>query len=92
MCCPHPCVADPNRPIDVSFIQALKADPPPKLLADTEYPEWVFDAKLFNPPSLAELRVRRDQGEELGEEDAKRLQKLERKRKIKLSNDNQRKH
>jgi Mitochondrial ribosomal protein L37 len=83
---------DPNRPIDVSFIHALKAEPIPKLRPDSEYPPWVFDASLFSPPSLAELRVRRDNGEELSEELVKRMNKLERRKKIKVKNDDSRKH
>ena len=83
--------ADPNRPIDVSFIHSWKADPIPKLKTDAEYPEWVFDVTLYNPPSLAELRVRRDQGEVLSEELVKRMDKLERRRRIKQHNDESRK-
>ena len=79
--------ADPNRPIDVSFLHALKADPVPTLLSDAEYPAWVFDEALYNPPSLAELRVKKDQGEEMSDEDVKRLHKLERRRKIKSYNE-----
>jgi hypothetical protein len=82
---------DPNRPIDVSFITAWKAQPAPVLKADAEYPEWVFDAELLHQPSLAELRVRKDQGEELSDELLKRMDKLERKKKIKLHNDDNRK-
>ena len=75
----------------MSFIHGFKADAPPTLQPDSAYPEWVFDPSLFNPPSLAELRVRKDQGEELSEELLKRMAKLERRRKIKLNNDDSRK-
>ena len=84
--------ADPNRPIDVSFIHSWKADPIPKLKPDSEYPEWIWDESLYNPPSLAELRVRADKGEVLSEDLQKRMRKLERRRKIKTSNDESRKH
>ena len=86
------CTADPNRPIDVSFIHSWKADPIPQLRADADYPPWIFDPALYNPPSLAELRVRRDQGEVLSEELVKRMDKLERRRRIKQRNDESRKH
>ena len=75
----------------MSFIHSWKADPVPKLRADAEYPEWVFDASLYNPPSLAELRVRRDGGEALSDELLKRMAKLERRRHIKQRNDESRK-
>ena len=48
----------------MSFIHSWKADPPPTLKPDAAYPEWMWDTALYNPPSLAELRVRVDKGEE----------------------------
>ena len=76
----------------MSFIHSWKADPIPKLKPDADYPEWMWDVALYNQPSLAELRVRKDNGEVLSDELVKRMNKLERRRLIKTRNDESRKH
>jgi len=37
---------NPDEPVDVSFIHIHKKQTPPRLLKDSEYPEWIFDKTL----------------------------------------------
>lgn len=84
-------VIDPTAPLDVSFMVVAKGAKPPVIRPDAEYPAWLFDKDMYNPPSLAELRVRSDAGEQLSPELLRRKAKLERKRFIKDKNDSSRK-